>query len=65
MGQGGSYLSRQYAPAWGILIGTVVGVPLGIATHPSVIGVLALLGLLIGTVTYYEGKKSSTKDRTE
>lgn len=59
-----SYFSRPYAPAWGILIGTEVGVLIDLATQGSgtVTGTVALLGLIIGTVIYYEGK-SSAKDK--
>lgn len=42
-----------------MLAGTVVGIPVGLATHAAVIGVLAVLGLLIGTVIAYAGKNSS------
>lgn len=54
-----SYFSRPYAPAWGLLAGTAVGVPIGLATHASVVPLLGLAGLLIGSVIMYEGKLSS------
>ena len=44
-----SYFSRTYAPAWCMLTGTAIGIPIGLATHAAVIAVLGLLGL-IGTV---------------
>jgi hypothetical protein len=59
MPEEGSCFSRPYAPAWCMLAGTAVGVPIGLATHASVIGVLGVLGLLIGTVIAHEGKRSS------
>jgi hypothetical protein len=55
-----SYFSKPYAPAWGILIGTAVGVPIELVTpgHGAAIGALSMLGLIIGMVIYYEDRLS-------
>ena len=58
-----SYFSRPYAPAWGILIGTAAGVPVGLATDPLIITVFSLVGLVIGYVIS-QGGKAQVEDKS-
>lgn len=68
MTQPHSYFSRPYAPAWGILIGTAVGVAIDFAVPSSgpglIIGVLSLTGLLIGYVISQSEKKHGMHDKS-
>jgi hypothetical protein len=66
MNQQPSYVSRPYAPAWGILLGTLAGVPIDLAVQGAgaATGALSMLGLIIGTVIYYRGQPQ-TKHKTK
>lgn len=59
-----SFFSRAYAPAWGILLGTAVGAPIDLVIHSSgsVTGGVAVLGLVIGTVIYYEDESDGNNE---
>ena len=48
-----------------MLIGTAIGVPVGIATHASIIGLIAVVGLLIGFVVSQGGKNSPKQPSTQ
>lgn len=59
MPEEGSYFSGPYAPAWGGIVGTVIGVPIGLAAHALwIVGILATLGLLIGYGISQIGRRS-------